>query len=475
MRAKVLIVDDEELTRLSLAEQLAAAGFETSQAANGKQALEQASVVDAILLDYRLPDADGIELLQRFQTIEPPPITIMMTAYSSVDTAVDAIKHGAFHFVTKPINNEVLRGLLDRALTATKLEREVRAIRSAEGDRYSTMSTVGESAAMRKVKLLVQRIARSPASSVLLTGETGTGKDLIARVIHHSSDRVAGPFMNITCSALPETLLESELFGHERGAFTDAKQQKKGLLELANGGTVFLDEIGEMPLAAQATLLRFLEERAFRRVGGSADIEVDVRVIAATNVDLQNAVKENRFREDLYYRLSLMPIELPPLRARNGDVELLAKHFVASFANEFGKHITGISDAALEELRAHRWPGNVRELRNVVERAVLLSEREVLEPDDIWVLGRPTAVHQGFQLPPGGVDFEQLERQLVVQALERVKGNQTQAGRLLGMKRDQIRYRIDKFGLDDLVGRLTGATSGEAGAAAEPAAGAGAA
>jgi transcriptional regulator with PAS, ATPase and Fis domain len=283
---------------------------------------------------------------------------------------------------------------------------------------------------------------------VLLRGESGTGKDLAAKTIHYNSDRSAKPFMNITCSALPDALLESELFGHERGAFTDARQQKIGLLESAEGGTVFLDEIGEMVPALQAKLLRFLEEKAFKRVGGSGDVRVDVRVIAATNRDLEDAVKQGRFREDLYYRLNVMQITLPSLREHPSDVPLLVNYYIDIFSREFRKTIRGVTPEALQLLKAYRWPGNIRELRNAVERALLLAEGEWLTPDLLPVTAARASTAQTMELPEEGVSLETLERELVVQALRRTGGNQTKAAALLGLNRDQIRYRIEKFSLD---------------------------
>jgi transcriptional regulator with PAS, ATPase and Fis domain len=305
---------------------------------------------------------------------------------------------------------------------------------------------IGQSPAMVAARALLARIADSPAATVLLTGESGTGKDLAAKAIHYNSDRAAKPFVNITCSALPEQLLESELFGHERGAFTDAKQQKRGLFESADGGTVFLDEIGEMTPGLQAKLLRFLEERSFRRVGGLADIRVDVRVIAATHRRLEDEVRTGAFREDLFYRLQVMPVMLPPLRERHGDIPLLVDYYVERYNREFRKHVRGVTAEALVRLEHYRWPGNVRELRNAIERAMLLTERDRLVPEDFDALANTTSTGP-FRLPPEGVKLEEVERQLVVQALDRAHGNQTHAGHLLGINRDQVRYRIEKFGL----------------------------
>jgi two-component system, NtrC family, response regulator AtoC len=279
-----------------------------------------------------------------------------------------------------------------------------------------------------------------------LTGETGTGKDLAAKAVHFTSERANRAFVNITCSALPEQLLESELFGHERGAFTDARQQKRGLFETADGGTVFLDEIGEMTPGLQAKLLRFLEEKTFKRVGGLADIRVDVRVIAATNRDLEEDVKAGKFREDLFYRLQVMPVSLPPLRERRGDVALLASYYIDRYNREFRKKVRGLTPEAAKLLDQYHWPGNIRELKNAIERAMLLNDRERLEPDDFTTLTR-TITAASFKLPPEGLNLEEVERQLLVQALERANGNQTQAAQLLGINRDQVRYRIEKFGL----------------------------
>jgi transcriptional regulator with PAS, ATPase and Fis domain len=328
-----------------------------------------------------------------------------------------------------------------------ELGRELCDVRAQAGARPFTIDDiVGESRPLKAVKRLLKRVATSPSSTVLITGENGTGKDLAAKVLHGSSARSAAPFTNITCSALPEPLLESELFGHERGAFTDAREQKKGLLELAQGGTVFLNEIGEMSLALQAKLLRFLEEKAFRRVGGSRDIRVDVRVVAATNRDLRRAVKEGRFREDLFYRLQVLEVELPPLRQRTGDVPMLARYFMDRYRAEFRKNVTDLAPDALKRLEAHGWPGNVRELRNAVERAMLLGDGPVLRADDFAGLSarEPGDTHA---LPAAGLRFDDLERDLVAQALERTAWNKAAAAALLGVDRDWVRYRIERHGL----------------------------
>jgi len=445
--ATVLVVDDEQLIRWSLVERLRDEGHHVIEAGTGAEALERCTGdVDLALLDFRLPDGDGLGLLRQMRRQYPDLVVIMMTAYTSVDMAVQAMKEGAYHYVGKPFNLDEVAVLVQKALETTALRREVRALRAGQAEQYDLDRIVGDSSVMQELKALLAKVAVSPASTVLLTGESGTGKDLAAKVVHHLSSRAGRPFMNITCSALPEQLLESELFGHERGAFTDARQQKRGLLESADGGTVFLDEIGEMVPALQAKLLRVLEEKAFKRVGGAADVRVDVRVIAATNRNLEEAVAQGKFREDLYYRLNVLPVVLPPLRDHPGDIPQLVTYYVAAFAREFRKQVRGVTPEALEQLQRHGWPGNIRELRNAVERAVLLAETDRLGPEQFPMLSaRPAS--SAFELPPNGVNLDELERDLVAQALTRSGGNQTRAAALLGLNRDQIRYRIEKYGL----------------------------
>ena len=446
----ILVVDDEALIRWSLSERLTAEGYHVLQAETGKAALEKLHEgVDLVLLDYKLPDTDGVTVLRKIKEFDQDILVILLTAYATVETAVEAMKIGAYHFANKPFNLDEVVATVERALETTRLRRELRQYRTNAARPYTLHSIVGSSEAMTALRHLVARVATSPASTVLLTGESGTGKDLVAKIIHYTSDRAARPFMNITCSALPEQLLESELFGHERGAFTDARLQKRGLLETADGGTVFLDEIGEMVQALQAKLLRFLEEKAFKRVGGAGDIRVDVRVIAATNRDLEEQVAKERFRSDLFYRLNVLPIAIPPLRAHPEDIPILTEHFIDTFNVEFRKKVLGATPAAYTMLQQYGWPGNVRELRNVVERAMLLSDAQKLDARDFQNL-TSAATHDAYELPPNGVDVEQLERSLVIQALRRAGGNQTKAASLLGLNRDQIRYRIEKFGLTNM-------------------------
>jgi DNA-binding NtrC family response regulator len=446
----ILVVDDEQLIRWSLKDRLSDEGYRVIEADTAGSALARSEEgVDLVLLDYKLPDGDGLQVLKKLKERDPDILVILLTAFSSIETAVEAMKHGAYHYANKPFNLDEIVLLVDKALETTRLRREVKTLRANQAQPYSFDRIVGSSGALVTIKSLMRKIAASPASTVLLNGESGTGKDLAAKVIHYNSDRAQKPFMNITCSALPESLLESELFGHEKGAFTGADRQKRGLLETADGGTVFLDEIGEMVPGLQAKLLRFLEEKTFKRVGGAADIRVDVRVVAATNRKLEDEVRAGRFREDLFYRLNVLPITLPPLRDRADDVPLLVDFYIDSYNTEFRKHVRGVAPDAMKRLQSHGWPGNIRELRNTVERAMLLSETDVLQVDD-FTIGGVGSVKLGdrVELPPNGIDLDELERSLVVQALERTQWNQTRAAGLLGLNRDQIRYRIEKFHLE---------------------------
>ena len=447
----VFVVDDEPLIRFALNERLTAEGYRVIEADSAATALARSDEgVDLVLLDYKLPDGDGIAVLKRIKERDPDVLVILLTAQVSVELAVEAMKQGAYHYASKPFDLDEVALLVARALETTRLRREVRTLRATQAQPYGFERMVGEGPAVVAVKALLRRVASSPASTVLLTGESGTGKDLAAKVLHYNSARATKPFMNITCSALPEALMESELFGHERGAFTGADRQKRGLFEMADGGTVFLDEIGEMVPGLQAKVLRFLEEKTFKRVGGSVDIKVDVRVVAATNRNLQEEVKQGRFREDLFYRLNVLPILLPPLRDRADDIPRLVEFYVDVYNTEFKKRIRGVSPEALAQLQRHPWPGNIRELRNAVERAMLLSDEQTLGVGDFSPGGAAGTLYLGdaVELPAAGLDLEQLERSLVVQALERTGWNQTKAAALLGLNRDQIRYRVDKFKLE---------------------------
>ena len=451
MPVRILIIEDEQLIRWSLRQKFEKRGYEVTEAENGAQADEAVSrrSFDLIMLDYKLPDTTGIDILKSIREDDRDVVVIMMTAYSTIESAVDAMKLGAFDYMPKPFDMDRLMHVVDKALETTKLRREVRELRKQIVADYGIEQIIGRDDSMLELFDTIGRIAASSASTVFLRGESGTGKDLVARVIHYQSDRAPRPFMNVTCTALSETLLESELFGHERGAFTDAKAQKKGLFELADGGTIFLDEVGDMPPALQAKLLRFLEDRTFRRVGGTTEISVDVRIIAATNRDLEEAIKEGHFRSDLMYRLDVVTLHLPPLRERGNDVVILAKHFATRFAKEFRKPINDISDNGLRKLKEYPWPGNVRELKNVIERSVLLSSGEFLGPDD-FVLGGHAGNRQEegmFVSPVNGVDLREVEAGFIRQALSRTGNNQTQAAKLLHLSRDAFRYRLEKLGL----------------------------
>ena len=454
---RILVVEDEKLLRWSLRERLLNEGFQVAEADCGEAARRELerSLVDLVLLDFKLPDTTGLDILRELRESGDETNVILMTAYSSVEQAVEAMRIGAYTYLTKPFDLEELIVTIDKALEESRLRREVRHLRASRQAELGLDTIIADSEPMKAIFDAIVKIARSPTTTVLLTGESGVGKDLLAKALHHSSDRSSGPFMNITCTTITESLLESELFGHEKGAFTDARSSRKGLFELADGGTVFLDEIGDMPLALQAKLLRFLQEKTFKRVGGSEDVTVDVRIIAATNKDLQALVDSGEFRKDLYFRLDVIQLKVPPLRERVGDVPLIAQSFVDQYNRAFRKSVKGLSPAALSALEGYEWPGNVRELKNVIERAMILGEGEWIEPRDLpFVDVSETADGEGaggsrtgFVLPAEGVDLEQLERSLIEQALERTRGVKTKAGTLLGMNRDQIRYRMDKYGI----------------------------
>ncbi|NIA14950.1 MAG: response regulator [Nitrospiraceae bacterium] len=455
MAGHILVVDDEKLIRWSLRERLTADGYLVSEAADGAAArgLAESEAFDLALLDLRLPDTDGLTLFGELHALQPDMPVIMITAFSSVEGAVEAIKRGAADYLTKPFNMDELAICVDKAIRTQALQNRVSSEVDEKKARFGLSNIVGETAEVLRLRDLIGRVAQSETTSVLLLGESGTGKDMVARALHYESARVDKPFVDITCTALPESLLESELFGYEKGAFTDAKKRKKGLFEVANEGTVFLDEIGDMATSLQSKLLRVLDERSFRRVGGTTDIAVDVRVIAATNRDLDEAIRQGRFREDLYYRLSTVPIVVPPLRERRDDIPVLAEHFLRVYNAEFHREFRGLTPGALRRIRDYEWPGNVRELRNAIERAVLLGSGDELGLDEI-VLGRSSlrstrASNESVaRLPKQGCDLGEVEKTLIAQALARTGGNRTQAADLLGLSRDQIRYKIAKHGLD---------------------------
>jgi DNA-binding NtrC family response regulator len=450
---KILVVDDEHLIRWSLEQNLKKQGYEVMTAATGEDALKllKDETPDLMLLDIQLPGIDGLAVLERVKELEEDIIVIMVTALGVLETAVKAMRMGAYDYINKPFNLDELAIVIKKALETGELKREVAHLRSEQSRKYGARNIIGKSRHMQNVLSMVEKVAKSEASTILIQGESGTGKELIAKAIHYESNRVDRPFMAINCAAVPEALLESELMGHERGAFTDAKVQKKGLFEIADGGTVFLDEIGDMEPGMQAKLLRVLEERSFRRVGGTKDIQVDVRIVSATNKDLLKAIEEKVFRADLYYRIQVIPIFLPPLRERRDDIMPLVEHFIAHFNREFGKSVKGVSKMAEKFLIEYAWPGNIRELRNILERAIILENEETLllehlPQELVSKASGPGVGPLSLHLPPEGVDIEDVERELIRQALETSEGNQSKAAKKLNLGIDAFRYRMKKFG-----------------------------
>jgi DNA-binding NtrC family response regulator len=455
--ARILVVDDEKLIRWSVGERLQRGGYEVLSAESGEEALAAvaSSAPDVMLLDVRLPGIDGLATLERALALHPELSVLMMSAHSTVDVAVEAMKRGAIDFLVKPFPFESLDAAVRRALATARTRRQISALTSERRQAGALHGLVGRSPAMESVRSMIARLGASDATTVLIEGESGAGKEVVARCVHFESSRADRPFMQVNCAALPEHLLESELFGHERGSFTDAHVQKRGLFESAEGGTVMLDEIGDLPPSGQAKLLRLLENKTFRRVGGVAELRADVRVVAATNVDLEDRVAQGRFRADLFFRLNVVRIRMPALREHAEDVPLLAAHFVARFNQEMKRSVKGISAAALEVLSAYAWPGNVRELRNVVERAFILhASADEIRPEHLPPELRSAAAAQRRApeklVPPvqeHGIVLEDVEKRLIVEAMERATGNQSKAARLLGISRDTLRYRLKKHAI----------------------------
>ncbi|MCL4782670.1 MAG: sigma-54 dependent transcriptional regulator [Bryobacterales bacterium] len=448
MANRILLVEDEEKLRRALELHLRSLGFTVTVASSAEEALGAIDRSDLILSDLRLPGMDGVEFLSRIRLTNSVSPVILMTAFGTVESAVEAMRKGASDFLTKPFSLDHLTSVVERALEMRALRDENRKLREELGKRYDLEHIIGRSAPMQEVFHLVMRVAQAK-STVLIAGESGVGKDLIARAIHFHSPRRDRPFVKINCTAIPENLMESELFGYEKGAFTGAAAAKPGKFEDANTGTVFLDEIGDVTPAVQVKLLRILQEREFERLGSNKTIGIDVRVIAATNQDLRAALEQGTFREDLFYRLNVVPINIPPLRKRKEDIPYLAEYFLAKYAQESGREIESLGEDALQLLEAHYWPGNVRELENVIERAVVLSHGKVVTPADIRiddVHKRPVASDDQF-LPPG-MTLDEYETWLVQEALRRSKGNKSQAARLLGITRNAFRYRLSQTGIE---------------------------
>ncbi len=447
----VLIVDDEQSLARSAKAFLADHGYEAEVAGTGEQALELLAALqpDVVFADVRLPGMSGLDLLKRIRAFDPVIPVIMLTAYGSIAGAVEAVKLGAFDYVKKPVDLEELKLLADRARETRLLKEELSYYRRRATTDVGFEGLVGESRAVQAVLERARQIAAlDETPPVLLTGETGTGKGLLAHAIHAAGPRAAKPFIEVNCTALPTTLMEAELFGHERGAFTDAKESKPGLVEAAEGGFLFLDEIGDVDLAVQGKLLRAIEERAVRRVGSVRERKVDIRIIAATNRDLERAVGEERFRKDLYFRLAVIVLEVPPLRERGEDVLLLTAHFLHAFNAKYGKVVRDLSVAARDLLLSYPWPGNVRELSHVIERAVLWSRGATLDVEHLS-LTRPVAPsdHGDAAPPVDTATLPQREKTIIEQALRDAGGNQTKAAQRLGISRDTLRYRLKKFGL----------------------------
>ena len=464
---KILVVDDDRSIRWALSEALRSWCFVPIEAGTVAEALAQfsAELPAAALLDIDLPDGSGLDVLRQIKEERPDSIVIMITGNVQVDNTISALRGGAYDFIGKPISLEELRVTIRNGIEARHLRREVEKVRKERARDFSFGQIVGESPAMKKMLGLAAKVAESEVSSVLLQGESGTGKDLVAKAIHYGSQRADNPFIAINCAALPATLIESELFGYEKGAFTDAKARKEGLFEQAEGGTLLLDEIGELELALQAKLLRVLEEGTFRRVGGLRDIPLDVRVLAASNRDLKTESEAARFRLDLYYRLSIIQIDIPPLRERGDDVLLLSQHYIETIGSRLRKStkITRLSPEVVALFRRYNWPGNVRELRNVIERTLILEDNDTITTEYLpgGLLGKPNRgeetvsgirekLAEQFVLPSEGISLDEAELAFVRQAIERSGGNQTRAAELLGISRDQLRYRLKK--LDDAQG-----------------------
>ncbi|MCO6511226.1 MAG: sigma-54-dependent Fis family transcriptional regulator [Aridibacter famidurans] len=449
----ILVVDDDPQIRTTLDSVLKSWGYKCIEAgtvADGERVFSDI-LPAVVLLDIDLPDGSGLDLLTRIKAINSDSIVVMITGDVNVDNTIEALRGGAHDFIGKPISLQELKITIRNGIETRELRKEVQSVRKARSEKFSFDQNIGESAPMKYAVEMARKVAESDINAVLLQGETGTGKDLFARAIHYASARADHPYLAINCAALPANLIESELFGYEKGAFTDAKSRKEGLFEQANGGTLFLDEIGEMDVTLQAKLLRVLEDNAFRRVGGLKDLPLDVRVIAASNRDLKQESGEGSFRLDLYYRLSVIQIDIPPLRDRGDDILLLAKHYIEEVNDKWRKtrKLKDLAPEAASLFLKHEWLGNVRELKNVIERASILEDGEHVTARHLPFNSRPgaSAAADGspsFILPPSGIPLADVEMQLVHQALERTGGNLTQAAKLLDISRDQLRYRLKK-------------------------------
>jgi two-component system, NtrC family, response regulator HydG len=450
-KPKILVVDDEESHRIMLRAVLGTEGYAVAEAADGTEAVEAVGkeAFDVILLDIRMTNMDGIEALGEIRKISPQVPILIMTAYASVKTAVEALKAGAFEYLTKPLDVDELKILIEKAMDHYHLRAENLSLKERLGDRFDFSRIIAASPNMKILLETLAMVAPSDAT-VLIMGESGTGKEVVANAIHHNSPRAGEPFIKVACAALPETLLESELFGHEKGAFTGAVARREGRFQLAHRGTIFLDEVGEMGPAIQTKLLRVLQEKEFEPLGSVRTIKVDIRVIAATNRDLEKDVTEGRFREDLFYRLNVVPLTLPPLRERREDIPLLADHFLALYREKNRKPLRSISGKALDLLVRYDWPGNIRELENCIERAVILSRDEVLVPADLPPQIRMLSREEGKDALaiPAGMSIEEVERALIVKTLDETGGNRTRASEILGINRRTLQNKLKQYGLN---------------------------
>ena len=457
-KEKILVADDERSMREFLEIMLTKEGYEVQTAANGREALVlvEKDLFDLAILDIRMGKIDGIETLGHIKEISPETVVLMITAYASTDTAIQAMKQGAYDYITKPFKIEEIKMTIQKALEKRSLETENTLLRQVIEDRYRLGTLIGKSEKMGAVFDLVRKVAPTK-TNILLSGESGTGKELVAKAIHYNSPRKDKPFVVLNCGAIPENLLESELFGHIKGAFTGAISNKRGLFETADGGTIFLDEIGELPLTMQVKLLRVIQDREFTRVGGTQPIRVDVRIVSATNKEIEEAVSKGEFREDLFYRLNVIHLKLPSLRGRKDDIPLLAQEFLNLFSAELGKDIRQISPEAMKFLMSYDYPGNVRELQNMIERAVALENSSILTAQN---LSSYMEGHRGFarsgidlEIPIGGIDLEEavenLEKTLILKALEKAQGIKKRAAELLHINFRSMRYRLEKYGLNN--------------------------
>jgi two-component system, NtrC family, response regulator AtoC len=449
--AKILVVDDEKNMRWALERALKAQGYEVYQAEDGKQGLEAALHIrpELVILDLKMPEMDGLAVLTALKEQAPEIMVVMITAHGSTASAVEAMKLGAYDYINKPFDIDELKLVVAKALEVENLKATVQRLEHEVKERYSFQNIIGKGQVIQSIFALIERIADTNAT-VLIQGESGTGKELVARALHYSSNRKNNPFIQVNCAALPESLLESELFGHEKGAFTGAIAQRQGRFELANGGTIFLDEIGEISPQVQVKLLRVIQERSFERIGGQQTINIDVRVVAATNKDLAVEMREGRFREDLFYRLNVIPLHMPSLRERKEDIPLLIEHFLKKYDPK--GRISSVHPAALKLLVDYCWPGNVRELENTMERLAIVTPGATIEASDIPAEFRHSRILPGpevrFMMPESGLDLEQVEKAFITQALELAQGNKSKAAKLLGLTRHTLLYRIEKHNLD---------------------------